>query len=149
MVDVTINEVELSKDRRDEYPLFISHSWDYEDDYERLVNLLKEKSYFQFRNHSVPEEDEIDASSNAELRQHLRKKQIGPSSVVLVLAGMYSEYSYWIKKEIQIAEDLEKSIVGVEPWGQERTPEEVREAADKMVGWNKDSIVDAIRNTTS
>ncbi|MFD1588141.1 TIR domain-containing protein [Halorientalis brevis] len=145
MVDVTINEVELSKNRRDEYSLFISHSWDYEDDYERLVDLLEEKNYFQFRNYSVPQEEEIDASSNAELRQHLREKQIGPSSVVLVLAGMYSEHSYWIKKEMQIAEDLGKSIVGVKPWGQERTPEEVKDAADTMVGWNGGSIVDAIR----
>lgn len=147
MVDVTVNEVNLSKGKRDEYPLFISHSWDYGDDYERLVGLLEEKSYFQFRNYSVPQENEIDASSNAELRQHLRDKQIGPSSIVIVLAGMYSEYSYWIKKEIEIAEDLGKPIIGVEPWGQERTPEEVKEAADKMAGWNVDSIVDAIRTT--
>ena len=42
-------------------------------------------------------------------------------------------------------EDLAKPIIGVRPWGQQRTPAQVAEAAATMVGWNTDSIVAAVR----
>lgn len=140
------NDFGLKANRRKKYDLFISHSWDYDDDYERLTDRLEDKNRFKFRNYSVPEKDKVKGKSNKALRRHLREKQIKPASVVLVLAGMYSSHSYWIPKEIEIAENLEKPIIGVEPWGQSRVPTEVRDAANKMVGWNKDTIVRAIRN---
>lgn len=66
--------------------------------------------------------------------------------VVIVLAGMYATYSDWINKEIGIANEYGKPILGVKPWGQERIPQIVQDNADKIVGWNTDSIVNAIRD---
>ena len=42
------------------YNLFISHSWKYSADYERLESLLKDYPYFSFRNYSVPKKDPLD-----------------------------------------------------------------------------------------
>ena len=39
--------------------LSISHSWSYSDEYDRLVRLLQQRRYFQFRNYSVPRDDPI------------------------------------------------------------------------------------------
>ena len=58
---------------------------------------------------------------------------------------MYVAYRYWIQKEIDIAASYGKRIIGVIPWGQERTPQEVQDVAAMMVAWNTDSIVSAIR----
>ena len=136
----------LSSKDRSEYRLFISHSWNASDEYERMVDLLDDANYFEYRNYSVPEEDAIDADTDEELEEALRERQIKPASVVVVLAGLYSSYSDWIGREIRIAEDEDKPILGVEPWGSDSTSNYVERHADRMVGWNTDSIVEAIRD---
>ncbi|MFD1566989.1 TIR domain-containing protein [Halolamina litorea] len=137
--------ISLGTNDRSEYRLFISHSWDYSQEYERMEELLDDANYFEYRNYSVPEEDAIDANSVEELKEEIREGQIKPSSVVVVLAGLYSSYSDWIGREVRIAEEENKPIIGVEPWGSDNTSDYVERHADEMVGWNTDSIVSAIR----
>ena len=136
----------LSAKDRSEYRLFISHSWNAGDKYERMVDLLDDANYFEYKNYSVPEDDAIDADTDEELEEALREGQIKPASVVVVLAGLYSSYSDWIGREIRIAEEEDKAILGVEPWGSDSTSNYVERHADRMVGWNTDSIVEAIRD---
>lgn len=130
------------------FNLFISHSWSYADTYDGLVNLLQQRSYFSFRNYSVPQDDPIhDAGTDAQLREAIRR-QMAPCSVVLILAGVYATYSKWIEEEIDLAKhdfDAAKPIIAVEPWGSQRTSTRVKDAADKIVRWNTESIVRAIR----
>lgn len=130
------------------YNLFISHSWAYEDAYDRLVNLLNQDSSFHFRNYSVPKNDPIhNANSDAALYRAI-VNQIAPSSVVLILAGVYSTYSKWINKEIEIAQSeflVPKPILAIAPWGSEKTSTVVKEAADEIVQWNSSSIIAAIK----
>ena len=127
------------------YDLFISHAWTRNAEYDRLVKMLNEASNFKWRNYSVTKQDPLDVNNDAKLTAAL-KRQIRPVNCVLILAGMYVNHRKWIKKEIAIAQDLNKPIVGIKPWGQQRTPVEVQEAADIMVGWNTSSIVKAIRD---
>jgi hypothetical protein len=138
--------VKSSLERRQDYAVFISHSWDYDQEHARVVRLLRQANRFEFRDYSVPEEDKFDTDTDAELEQALREKQIKPSSVVVVLAGLYSTHSDWIGKEVRMAEDEGKPILGVKPWGNDRTSSYVNKHADEMVGWNTGSIVDGIRD---
>lgn len=130
------------------FNLFISHSWTYGDQYERLVNLLEQRPYFQFRNYSVPRDDPIHhARSEIALRDAI-KQHMAPASVVLILAGVYATYSKWIDEEIDLAESgfaLPKPIIAIKPWGNKKTSDRVKNAAASVVGWNTDSIVQAIR----
>lgn len=130
------------------FNLFISHSWTYGDAYDRLVNLLDNRSYFSYSNYSVPIDDPIhNASTDAQLRAAIRN-QISPSSVVVILAGVYATYSKWINIEIDLAQNgfqNPKPILAIEPWGSERTSAVVKNAADEVVRWNTESIVAAIR----
>lgn len=130
------------------YGLFISHAWRYNDDYYRLTNMLNNANNFKWRNYSVPEHDPVldpdDANDRKKLLAEL-DQQIKPVNCVLVLAGMYVVYSYWIQKEIDIAVAYGKPIIGIAPRGQERTPQAVQAAAKAIVGWNTESIVSAIR----
>jgi len=41
------------------YNLFISHSWAYPNAYNNLVNLLDNRGYFPYKNHSIPIHDPI------------------------------------------------------------------------------------------
>lgn len=124
--------------------LFISHAWDYNNQYYNLVRLLEERPYFGFYNHSVPKHDPLDARTIRELEERLHN-QIINCHVVLVIAGVYVTYHEWLKKEIKMAKGYGKPIIGVRPWGQMRISQVVQNNADKIVGWNADSVVSAIR----
>ncbi len=130
------------------YDIFISHAWRYADEYYRLKNLLDAATYFKYRNYSVPEHDPVVEPGGiiAQARlEGLLDAQIRPVQCVLVIAGMYAAHRFWMDKEIGFAQSYNKPIIGVIPWGQERIPQSVQFAAHEMVGWNTDSIVDAIR----
>ena len=128
------------------YNLFISHSWTHSDAYDRLVDLLNAKPYFTFKNYSVPKDDPIhNARSQAELANRIGQ-QMQPTTCVLILAGVYSTYSKWINIEIALAKSMGKKIIAIQPWGAERTSKVVKENADVIVGWNTDSVVNAIRS---
>ena len=128
-----------------QYNLFISHSWTYSDAYEILVNILNGVSGFQYRNYSVPKNDPIhNAPYDYQLRAAIRN-QMQHASCVLVLAGVYSTYSKWIKIELDLAREMGKKIIAIEPWGSERTSSMVKSYADEIVKWQGTPIVKAIR----
>ena len=127
------------------YNLFISHSWTYSDKYERLVEMLDGKLNFYYKNYSIPKDDPIHNAENDDELKKAIKNQMQSASCVLILAGVYATYSRWINIEIDLAQEMGKTIIAIEPWGAERTSETVKNAADKIVRWNTDSIVSAIR----
>jgi len=135
------------------YGLFISHSWDYRDEYERLVNLLNTDIGFLWENLSVPEENPLSVlmylpKSYRFLVRQLDER-ISKADCLVVLAGMYVAHSGWIQSEIEAAQEFHKPIIAVEPRGNERFPEAVMHAAAESVGWNSASIISAIRRHAS
>jgi len=128
--------------------LFISHSWSYSDHYEGLLGLLEKKECFDFSDYSVPKDDPIhDADCDEELEDAI-KNQMSSCGVILILAGVYSTYSKWIDIEINLAQKgfmSPKPIIAIKPWASTNTSKPVKEAADRIVGWNTNSIVNAIR----
>ena len=126
------------------YNLFISHSWAYRKVYNDLKGLLNAKLYFSYKDYSVPEDDPIhNAGSDSELKAAI-KRQIQPASCIIILAGVYATYSKWINIEIELAKSMNKKIIAIQPWAAERTSSVVKNAADKIVGWNTNSVVGAI-----
>lgn len=127
------------------YHLFISHSWTYSDAYKKLVSLLDSNTSFKYRNYSVPKDDPVhNANSQTQLRAAIRN-QMQHASCILILAGVYSTYSKWINIEIELANEMGKKIIAIEPWGAERTSTVVKKNADRIVRWNSSSIISAIR----
>lgn len=129
------------------YNLFISHAWDYNSDYYNLVDLLSNYPYFNFKNYSVPQHDALNTKTNWELEQALNR-QIAPTSVVLIIAGMYYNNRKWIQKEIEIAKAKGKPIIVIRPRGAERMPSELISDDYIRVNWNSSSIVQAIRENS-
>lgn len=80
----------------------------------------------------------------SELRNKIKNK-MRYCNVVLVLAGVYSTYSESIRMEVQIAKELNKPIIAIEPWAAEKTSQYVKDNATKIVGWNGCSIANAIK----
>lgn len=127
------------------YNLFISHSWAYSENYNSLVRMLDNAFYFSYKNYSVPKNDPIhNAPYDYQLKAAIRN-QMQHASCVLIMAGVYSTYSKWINIEIELAKEMGKTIIAIEPWSSQRTSLVVKQAADKVVGWNTSSIISAIR----
>lgn len=130
------------------YDLFLSHAWRYNADYNNLEKLLKGADYFKWRNYSVPQHDPLinpNTPVGKKVLTALLENQVKPVNCFLLLGGMYALHSDWIKKEIELAKKYKKPIVAIYPFGSERMPTTVQDAASVIVGWRTSSIIDAIR----
>ncbi len=128
--------------------LFISHSWQYSDAYSGLCTLLNNRAYFDYKNFSVPKDDPVHTNGTDKQLIEAITNKMKLCHVILIMAGKYSTYSKWINKEIVIANQgftNPKPIVGIKPWGSSVVSSVVRDNAVEIVGWNTESIVDAIR----
>ena len=110
--------------------------------------MLDQATKFFYKNYSVPKDDPIHTNgTKKELRDAISEK-IRNSHVILVMGGVYSSYSKWINIEIEIAKkdfNWKKPIIVIKPRGTQRTSTHVKENANKIVGWNTQSIVNSIR----
>lgn len=128
--------------------LFISHSWQYPDAYEGVCNLLDNRSYFYYKNFSVPKDDPVHTNGTDKKLTEAIYNRLRLCHVVLIMGGVYSTYSKWINKEILIANKrflIPKPIIGIKPWKQTNISSVVRDNSLEIVGWNTESIVAAIR----
>lgn len=125
--------------------LFISHAWAYDDYYWKLVEWFNTAPNFVWKNCSVPNHDALPDKTSRGLSDGMTR-QIAVAQGVIILAGMYASYSGWIDYEIKEAKRMNKVIIGVKPWGAERIPANVQNAATVMVGWNSASIIQAVRD---
>ena len=133
------------------YRLFISHAWKYGDEYQRLVDLLNEADYFYWTNYSAPSDNPLknkdgsDVTNKSEITSAIKRK-ITPTNIVVVISGLYANNREWMEKEVELAQELNKPIIAVKPWGNTKMPTYITNVADIVVNWNTNSIVSAIRN---
>jgi hypothetical protein len=80
----------------------------------------------------------------SELREAI-EDQMRLCNVILVIAGKYASYSDSIDMELDVAVEMGKPIIAIEPWGSEATSQRAKKVATEVVGWNSSSIVEAIR----
>ncbi len=123
------------------YRIFISHAWDYSDDYHRVVQFLDEAPCFKWENFSVPEHNPVaDDDIPYELRNKMRK-----CDAFLIIAGMYAAHREWIDFEMRFARRIGRPIIGIRKWASQRLPLAIQNNAREVVGWNRASVVGAIR----
>ncbi len=139
---MTANEAGINIART--YGTFISHAWTYHGEYYRLVNLLFTAPYFRFHEFSSPVLQPDDPHDDASLERSLRD-QIRLCSTVVVVSDIYSQHKEWVQKEIDVAVEMAKPVVGLPNVADGTTPPEVRNVAIEVVAWDAASIVAAIR----
>ena len=113
-----------------------------------MINLLNNANNFSYYNYSAPKEKPLfpDGTpfSNSDIAKKITDK-ISPSQITIVISGMYVQYKDWIKYEIDESIRIGKPILGIRPYGNSNIPTYVSDNANKIVNWNTDSIVSAIR----
>ena len=116
------------------YRIFISHSWAYSSDYDKIESFLRQEGIV-FYNHSVPKNDPIHTNGTDKQLSDAIEAKVKGCSCIIILAGVY-----------EMAKKYNKPIIAVQPWGAERTSSIVKNAADVIVGWNAKSVANAVRN---
>ena len=125
--------------------IFISHAWSYNEHYWTLVNWFNEETNFSWKNCSVPSYDALPDKTSKGLSDGMTR-QMSPAQIVILLGGMYASHSAWINYEISEAQRMNKTIIGVAPWGQEKIPVNVQNASIcPIIRWNRASVIQAVR----
>ncbi|CAG0983635.1 hypothetical protein PHYC_01903 [Phycisphaerales bacterium] len=125
------------------YRVFISHCWEYNDDYYTMVDWLCDEPRFRWKNLSVSGESPMREDRTFEKRL---RKRLGAADIVLVIVGMEIAHRYWMSWEIKWARIRSIPIVGVMPNGAVRMPKVVEESGCPIVRWRRDSVISAIRH---
>lgn len=126
-----------------QYNVFVSHSWEHETHYQRIVEFLNSVPSITWQNHSVPSTDPLAVETDQALEDELYN-QIRSASVVIVSAGMYGSYSKWISRELDIANDLNKPVIAIIPEGQVRVPAKIQNSATEQIGWRRAPLIRAL-----
>jgi hypothetical protein len=138
-----------SGDRRH---LFISHHHKNDSLVEKFTKLLSTNGW-DVRNSSIrakpANQDRIDKGLVSEKAiQRLLRMKISWASTVVVLIGEKTHTRPWVNWEIDQANAQGKRIVGVFEQGGKNydVPASLEKYASAIVGWNSDSIKDAVDN---
>ncbi|MFC5469196.1 TIR domain-containing protein [Cohnella suwonensis] len=134
--------------------LFFSYYFKHKDSYDGIIQLLKNRGYFDFKNGSLDEDN--DAKTENQIKNDINA-QINWAGTVVVVIGPGTYTRKWVNYEIDYAAEKSKRVVGVYLYGQSssKVPASLRKLKNEgykelaLVRWNSDSIVSAIRGTNS
>jgi hypothetical protein len=132
-----------------QYNIFISHAWAYDEQYQRLEEMLLTAPNIKIVNYSAPKDKPIappdEPISTLRLKNAITEK-IKYAQAFLLISGMWIKYRQWVQYEIGEARRMEKPIICIKPYGSQRVPRDLETYADRIVGWSTASIVQAIRD---
>ena len=123
--------------------VFVSHYHEDEEIIGKMKDLLGDD--YCIRNYSVTS-DKYNNAENEDYIKSMLRPLINQAGTFICLIGPNTHDSKWVNWEIEQALKMGKRIIGVYTWGAKDAdiPPALEDAADAMVGWNHDTIVDAI-----
>ena len=123
--------------------LFVTHSWDENDDYSRVFEYLEAPGTFYYHHTGLPHgKRPIDKESE---REELRR-QIAPCEVVIVLPAAYRANADLVLFQMNFAKAADKPIVAMENFGSTAPlPKAIKDLADEVSAWNERSLIDALK----
>ena len=125
--------------------VFISHIHADDDGLPRLMNLVAQHG-MTCRDGSITTGKFNNAANEEYIKYQILAPRIKWASVLVVYISPETKDSDWVNWEIEYAVREGKRIVGVWAWGEKgcELPEALAKHADSVVGWNGESIADAI-----
>jgi len=123
--------------------LFVTHSWEENDDYTRVFEYLEAPGTFYYLNTSQPQAKRpIDKESQ---REDLRR-QIAPCEVIIALPAVYRAAADLMMFQMAFAKSADRPIIVMENFGStEPLAKAMKDLADEVCAWNERSLIDALR----
>ena len=125
--------------------VFVSHIHADDEGIDRIKAILGTQG-MNVRNGSITSERPNSATSDDYIKYQILTPRIEWASILVVYISPETKDSKWVNWEIECAHKLGKRIVGVWEYGAKdcEIPEALTRYGDAVVGWNGESIVDAI-----
>lgn len=125
--------------------VFISHIHEDDEGLPRLKNLAAQHGMI-CRDGSITKGKFNSATNEDYIKYQILAPRIRWASVLVVYISPETKDSDWVNWEIEYAHKEGKRIVGVWEWGEKdcELPEALQRYADAVVGWNGESIIEAI-----
>lgn len=95
------------------YPLFISHSWSTDNDFEKLIHLLHQDESFSYSFYAVNWNDKLYQNGTSFHVYQALKYQLLPSSLMIYQTGRYDIFEKWIHEEVSMAQEMNKPILAL------------------------------------
>ena len=129
---------------------FISHIQEDEGDIPRLKDIMARHG-ITARNYSITSDKFNNARSEEYIKAQILGPQIRQSGVHITHVSPETKNSKWVNWEIEYAHKEGKRIVGIWQRGARNCelPEALKRHADAVVGWNGESIIDAINGNSN
>jgi hypothetical protein len=123
--------------------LFVTHSWQDDENYSRLFEYLEAPGSFYYVNTSQPHAKmPLDKESQ---REDLRR-QIAPCEVVIVLPTAYRAAPELVSFQMTFAKAADRPIVAMEHFGStEPLAKAIKDLADEVSAWNERNLIDALK----
>ena len=135
---------------RDIRNIFVSHIHEDDKGLDQFKGLLA-KHGMQIRDSSITADKPNSAKNPDYIKTGILAPQIRWAGVLVVYVSPDTKHSPWVNWEIEYAHKQEKRIVGVWEQGARdcELPEALERYADAVVGWNGESIIDAIKGKSN
>ena len=129
--------------------VFISHIHEDDEGLPRLKDLVASHG-LNCRDGSITTGKFNGATNEEYIKYGIFKPRIEWASVLVVYVSPETKNSDWVNWEIECAHREGKRIVGVWEWGANNCelPEALERYGDAVVGWNGESIIDAINGAS-
>ena len=130
--------------------IFISHIHEDDAGLTKLKDLLSNNG-MAIRDYSISKDNPNNARSEEYIKSEILAPRIQQSSTLVVYISPETKDSSYVNWEIEYAHKQDKRIVGVWAHGESgcEVPEALKNYADAVVGWNGESIIDAINGDSN
>lgn len=128
----------MFKEEETIFKLFICHIDEDDDEYNLFLEKLSAAYDFSYKDYAVKEK----------VSPHDLESQIKTVDVVIILSGLCFKNQELMERQLDVAQELNKPLVIIRPYGVENVPAKLEKVASSVVGWNTPCIVDAIRESS-
>ena len=129
--------------------VFISHRHEDDDGLKDLKQLVKQHG-MECRDYSIRADNPNNAHNEEYIKYQILAPRIQQAGCLVVYVSDRTRHSEWVEWEIDYAQKLGKRIVGVWARGDRNCaiPEALDRHGDAVVGWNGESIIDALNGAS-
>ena len=125
--------------------VFISHIHEDDEGISRIKSVVEGQG-LTVRDSSITSDKPNTATNEDYIKYQILAPRINWASVLAVYVTPETKQSWWVNWEIEYAHKQGKRVVGIWEWGAKgcELPEALHRYGDAMVGWNGESILEAI-----
>jgi hypothetical protein len=123
--------------------LFVTHTWEDNDDYTRLFEYLESSGKFYYLITSLPH---ARRPAEAEAQREDLRRQIASSEVLIVVPAVYARAPDLVSFQMTFARAAERPVVAMENFGSTAAlPKVIKDLANEVSPWNERSLIDILR----